>query len=150
MLALTATLLFSTALLNTKPELVFADVHIGRHGPYRFMVDTGAQTSLIDEKLAAELGLKSTYPVEVVTQHTIRSLPALRLDNLRVGHVTLPETEIVCHDLSIARRLDPGVMGVLGFNALSAMNFSLSPASGRLELSPKRPSGTAVPFQRVE
>ena len=64
-------LLLSSALLNTKPSPVFADVSIGKQGPYRFLVDTGAQTSLIDPKLAAELRLKPEFRVEVVTDFTL-------------------------------------------------------------------------------
>ena len=41
-------ILLSSSLLNTQPAPVFADIRIGANGPYRFLVDTGAQTSLID------------------------------------------------------------------------------------------------------
>ncbi len=58
---ISALLLFSSSLLNTKPAPVFADVRIGTEGAYRFLVDTGAETSLIDPKLAATLHLKPEF-----------------------------------------------------------------------------------------
>ena len=54
-------ILLSSALLNMKPAPVFADIHIGANGPYRFLVDTGAETSLIDPELAATLRLKPEF-----------------------------------------------------------------------------------------
>jgi predicted aspartyl protease len=86
-----ALLLFSTALLNVKPSPVFAEVSIGTKGPYRFLVDTGAQTSVIDPKLAAQLNLKPAFRVEVVSQNSTRLLPALRLNTLHVGSTWAPK-----------------------------------------------------------
>src|SRR6266487_3305271 len=57
-------LLFSSSLLNVKPSPVFADVSVGTEGPYRFLVDTGNQTSLIDPILAAQLNLKPEFRVD--------------------------------------------------------------------------------------
>ena len=103
-------LLFSAALLNTKPHPVFADVAIGAEGPYRFLVDTGSETSLIDRRLTGQLKLKPAFRVEIVTQNTTRLRPALRLNTLRIGLKRLSEAEVVMDDLDIARRLDPSVV----------------------------------------
>lgn len=143
-------LLLSTTLLNAKPSSVFADVSIGAHGPYRFLVDTGAETSLIDTALAAELRMKPEFRVEVITQHSARLFPGLKVSNLRIGERTLPETELVFYDVTLARLLDPSVRGVLGVNALAGFDFTLSPATGRLDLAAERPDGEVVPFFRLE
>lgn len=143
-------LLFSTGLLNVRPSPVFADVSIGTEGPYRFLVDTGSQTSLIDPKLAARINLKPEFRVEVLTQNSTRLLPALKVNTLRIGQKGLGEVEVVFHDLAEARRLDSSVKGVLGLNALAGLDFALSPRDGRLDLTAGRPSGEVVPFHRVE
>jgi hypothetical protein len=57
-------------LLDTKPAPISADVYVGTHGPHRFLVDTGAETSLIDPRLAATLHLRPEFRVELLTQHT--------------------------------------------------------------------------------
>src|SRR2546425_10052670 len=95
--------LFS-GLINTKPSPVFADVYLGTHGPYRFLVDTGSQTSLIDPKLASELHLKPEFRVEVVTQHSTRLLPGMKVSTPQIGQRTLPAIELVFHDVAEARR----------------------------------------------
>ena len=136
--------LFS-GLINTKPSPVFADVYLGTHGPSRFLVDTGSQTSLIDPKLAAELHLKPEFRVEVVTQHSTRLLPGMKVSTLQIGQRTLPGIELVFHDVAEARRLDPSIRGLLGANALTGFDFTLSPATGRLDLTAERPAGEVVP-----
>ena len=143
-------LLFSTSLLNAKPSPVFADVSIGASGPYRFLIDTGSQSSLIDSKLAASLNLKPEYRVEMITQNSTRLLPALKTGRLRVGQTELPETELVFHDLAEAKRLDSSIQGVLGLNALAGLDFALLPRAGRLDLASGRPAGEAVPLYQVD
>jgi hypothetical protein len=69
---------------------------------------------------------------------------------LRLGQKALPEIELIFHDVTEARRLDSSVRGVLGLNALSGFDFTLSPAAGGLDLTAKRPAGEVVPFDRVE
>ena len=135
--------------IQTTPNPVFADVYIGTQGPYRFMVDTGAETSLIDSKLAAELGLQPTFRVEMITQLSKRLVPGANVRTLRVGQQTLPETEVVFADVTEARLIAPSVKGVLGLNALSGLDFTLSPESGRLDLASRRPEGEVVPFSRM-
>jgi hypothetical protein len=145
-----ALVLFSTAMLNQKPAPVFADVLIGARGPYRFVVDTGAETSIIDPKLAKELRLQPEFRVEIITQHSRRAVPAMKARNLRIGSAALPETELVFHEIAQSQRFGQPVRGLLGLNALAGRSFSLTPAAGRLELDVPRPPGDAVPLRLVE
>ncbi len=147
---LAALLLFSTSLLNAKPAPVFADVSIGSDGPYRFLVDTGAQTTLVDPQLATKLGLKPGFRLELVTQQSTRLVPGMKLASLKLGGRTLPETEVLFQDVGEARRLDPSVKGILGLNALSSFDFTLLPPAGRLEDTALRPIGEVVPFFEME
>lgn len=143
-------LLFYSGVIETKSSPVFTDVYIGTQGPYRFFVDTGAETTLIDPALAAKLHLEPQFRAEVVTQYSTRLVPGMKTTNLRLGRRTLPETEILFHDVTEARRLDRSVSGVLGLTALSSFDYTLSPAAGLLDQSASRPAGTVVPFFRIE
>jgi predicted aspartyl protease len=142
-----AVALLSTSLLNQKPMPVYADVLIGDRGPYRFLVDTGAQTSLIDPKLAADLKLAPAFRVEIITQNSSRLLPGLKTQGLRIGETKLTETELVFDDLAHVRRFGIPIRGILGANALAGLNFTLIPSKGRLEIDSERPAGDAVPLQ---
>ena len=143
-------LLFSSALLNTKPAPIFADIRIGGEGPYRFLVDTGAQTSLIDPKLAAALRLKPEFRVDVITQQSRRLSSGMKARNLYIGETALPESELVFYDVAEPQRFGQKVRGVLGINALAGLDFTLSPAGGNLELTAERPDGEVTPFYLVE
>lgn len=144
-------LLFLSVPLPSKPALVKVDVHVGDHGPYRFLVDTGAESSLIHTGLAAELGLRPQFRVELVTVNGTRFAPGLHLRNLRLGSATLPDTEILFHDLAEARKLDPAIQGVLGTNALAQFSFQLTPSTGKLEPAAARPAtGEIIPFSLLE
>ncbi len=143
-------LLLVAGVIDTKPSPVFANITIAGHGPYRFLVDTGSETSMIDPKLAAELGLKPEYRVEIITQLTTRALPALKANTLRVGTEALPPVELVLHHLDQARGIGSDVRGLLGLNAFGHRAFTLTPGAGRFELEAERPAGETIRFERVE
>ena len=143
-------LLLLSGVIETKPSPIFVDVSIGTHGPYRFLVDTGAQTSFIDTKLARKLSLRPEFQVEVVTLNGSRFVPGLKTSALKIGDRALPETEMLFEDVAEARRLDPSIQGVLGINALTGFDFVLSPVSSRLEQTAKRPAGEVLPFDTVD
>lgn len=149
-MALTTLILLSSALLHPRPAQVYANVMVGTHGPYRFLVDTGSETSLIDAHLAAQLHLKPEFQVDVVTQNSTRSLPAMKLRDVRVDRRELPQFEVVLQDMGDAQHFDRPIRGVLGLNALCDVDFTISPAAGRLELTSERPAGEVVPYYRAE
>lgn len=134
-----------------KPDPIVTDVYVGARGPFRFLVDTGAETSVINPALAAQLGLEPQYRVEQFTLNGTRLVPALKLSALRIGGRAIPEVELLIHDVGMARRLDSAVAGILGASALAAFDFTLSPSTHELDYNAARPSsGEAVPFYRVE
>lgn len=84
-------LFFSMSLLNAKRPPIFTHVYIGSNGAYRFLVDTGAQTSLIDPKLAAKLGLQPEFRVEMVTEQSAVLAPGLNVRTLKLGNTGYPQ-----------------------------------------------------------
>ena len=65
------------------------DTTIDGKGPYRFVVDTGADRSVIASDIAAYLGLMPSR--DVMVQGIVRALPApsVRLQNLAFGTITM-------------------------------------------------------------
>jgi hypothetical protein len=147
---LLAALLFGK--IDTKSTPILADVSIANQGPFTFLVDTGADTSLIDPTLAAKLRIEPTYRIELITQHGTTLVPAAQAPGFQVNGTKLPPLEVLFQDMAEARRLDPKVQGILGLNALKAFDFRLAPPSGRLlPLDPAAPpSGETLPFQPIE
>jgi len=62
------------AQIKVTPNHLTIDVRVNEHGPFRFVVDTGADTSVIAEDVAEALHLPLGKPV--VVQGIIRAVPA--------------------------------------------------------------------------
>jgi predicted aspartyl protease len=76
------------AAATNKAQLLTIPVQINGQGPFRFVVDTGADRSVIAGEVAAALGLERG--TRVLVEGVIRSVPAdtVRLAELAVGPVT--------------------------------------------------------------
>ncbi|MEV4477733.1 retropepsin-like aspartic protease [Nonomuraea sp. NPDC049504] len=91
-------------------------VHINGKGPYRFLLDTGASISTIDEQLAKRLNLTftgETADVEGVASRTTAEL--VRVQQWKVGTVALDPARMAALDLRQDKR---GVAGLLGSDVL--------------------------------
>lgn len=145
-----AFMLLSLGLLNAKPKPIFASVSIGSAGPYRFLVDTGAETNLIDPDLAFRLRLEAQFQVEIQTEHSSYMAAGVITGKLRVENMLLPSVELIFHSLETARKIDPSIQGVLGLTALAGRNFTLCPAEKSIDTTAERPPGETVPFTWIE
>jgi len=89
-------------------------VSINHSGPYDFLLDTGAQFTLIDPSLATELHLAANGSVPVTGNgfHTISS--AVQLDQFNVGPSTVADLEVLEFDVQNIRPRYPNLRGVLG------------------------------------
>lgn len=89
------------------------EVHVNGRGPYHFVVDSGADTSVVGLKVARDLQLPLGTPV-VLNGMTERSI----VDRVRVGELTLGPSTI--HNLQVPalREEDLGGDGMIGIDAL--------------------------------
>jgi predicted aspartyl protease len=90
-------------------------VYINGHGPYRFLVDTGAERTLIAAEVATQLALPSQQR-EVLLEGIIRSVPAALVDiaSLRMG-------SLVCSALQVPT-LPRKMLQADGFLGLDVLN----------------------------
>lgn len=89
------------------------DVHVNGTGPYRFIVDSGADTSVIGIGIAKELELPLATPA-VVNGMTSRDI----VDRVRVERLTLGPSTVHNLELPALREADLGGEGMLGIDAL--------------------------------
>jgi predicted aspartyl protease len=70
------------------------EVFINGHGPYHFLVDTGAERTLIAQEIAAQLALPEGR--EVMVQGIIRGEPSplARIERLEMGGLVCPNLEV--------------------------------------------------------
>jgi len=89
------------------------EVHINGHGPYQFVVDSGADTSVVGWRIARDLQLPLGTPA-LLNGMTDRSI----VDRVRVDSLTLGPTTIQDLQLPTLREGDVGGQGMIGIDAL--------------------------------
>ncbi|HEY8617858.1 retroviral-like aspartic protease family protein [Phenylobacterium sp.] len=70
---------------QTRNEHLLAPVSINGHGPYHFLLDTGANASCVSHRLMTELALTPGPPTRVHTVVGVRTRPSVLIDRLQVG-----------------------------------------------------------------
>lgn len=111
-------------------------VSIGGRGPYRFMIDTGAERTAIARELAADLGLGPGRTAVVHSMSEVSRVPTVIIPALEVGRRTVSDIHAPALD-----RLHLGAEGLLGVDSLR---------SQRVELDFVRNEMTVVPARRPE
>jgi hypothetical protein len=111
---------------------IIVPVAINHAGPYDFLVDTGAQVTLVDPALAAELHLK----IEGTTGFVgvgFRTRPSFaHLDTLAAGSHALANPMVVIQNIEHLQAADPHIRGILGGNFLRNFDVLIDYACGML------------------
>lgn len=70
---------------ESRNDHLLAPVTINGHGPYRFLLDTGANASCVSHRLMNQLALTPGPPTRVHTVVGVRTRPSVMIDRLQVG-----------------------------------------------------------------
>lgn len=89
-------------------------VLVNGRGPYRFVVDSGADTSVVGLRIARDLQLPLGTPA-IINATTSRNL----VDRVRVDQLTLGPTTVNNLELPALKEADVGGDGLIGIDALS-------------------------------
>ena len=90
------------------------EVQVNGRGPYKFIVDSGADTSAVGLRIARDLQLPLGTPV-ILNGMTSRNI----VDRVRVAQLTVGPTTIVDLELPALREVDLGGDGMIGIDALA-------------------------------
>ena len=96
------------------------DVHVNGSGPYRFIVDSGADTSVVGLRIARDLQLPLGSPV-VLNGMTARNI----VDRVKVDQLTVGSNRIEDLELPALRETDVGGQGMIGIDALAQQRLML-------------------------
>jgi predicted aspartyl protease len=120
--------------LSVKNGRSVVEVRIGDAGPFDFFIDTGAGVSVIDSRIATELGLDvvGSLTAGVPGGGTVEAdrvlVPLLRVGALEIHEVTPITLELV--------EMTGGIMqGVLGLDVFQEVLLTLEPSAGRALIS---------------
>ncbi|WP_264939339.1 aspartyl protease family protein [Sphingomonas caeni] len=116
-------------------------VAVGNKGPYNFIIDTGAERTVVSSQLAGQLQLAPGAPISMTSM----------TENSMVDTVIVPELSIesigIRHTI-IAPSLDArnlGAAGLLGIDTLSKHQVSIDFETGVMTVRPSEPRRKATP-----
>jgi hypothetical protein len=114
-------------------------VYLNGKGPFGFVVDTGANRTVVSTELAAALGLPKGDRVEVHGIAGAEPAEQALVRRLAVGAVTSNDLTLPVLDKA---RL--GADGLLGVDALKGRRMSLDFVANRFEIAASSPFGTEI------
>jgi predicted aspartyl protease len=91
-----------------------------------FLLDTGADTTIVDTALAKKLSLAALQTIQQATVTGSQPVTVSVLARLAVGPAQLPDLPVLEEDLSSLRRMDGRIAGIVGQDFLSHFNYLLS------------------------
>src|SRR2546423_9144237 len=106
--------------------LVLLPVKVNEQGPFEFILDTGAGTSLISTELAEQLGVRVLGSKEGQSAGGKVSVSLAKVDSLAVGEAKLADLDVGIVDLShIGKTVGAKIDGDLGYNFLHHYRVSI-------------------------
>lgn len=129
----------STFPLNLADGRPIVNVRINGQGPYPFILDTGAEGSIVSESLAEDLKLEVLGDARVGSPGAIQPVPGkyLRIGQVELGNLLLSGMGAVSVDLSPMTKIfvGPGApRGVLSMKSWKGILVTLNYPAGVIEL----------------
>ena len=100
---------------------VVAPVTINGQGPFRFIVDTGANRSVMSDELVLRLGLTPNGTGDVHSVHGVTVAPLVNVQNLQYGDVSLNAAALPM----LSGRVLAGEQGLLGVDGMSGRRLRM-------------------------
>jgi predicted aspartyl protease len=117
-------------LAGSKQALILVPVFVDGRGPYSFVMDTGATTTVVSNELADALALPRGQKQDGRGAAGEMTLVESRLPSLTVGHQILDSLPVSVTDLSfLGRAMGEQVDGALGHSFLKhfVMSWTMPP-----------------------
>jgi hypothetical protein len=110
---------------------ILVPVTVNRQGPFQFVLDTGANRTVLTHTLVARLGLQVAADRKVTMSGVTgsASVPTVDVEQLKVGDV-----EISHQRLPVADSLSPGTLGTLGVDALAGTRILVDFTNNRIQI----------------
>ena len=120
--------------------LILLPVHVNGSGPFEFILDTGAGTSLLSSDLAKQLKVKIVGSKEGQSAGGKVAVSLAKTESLAVGETELHDVDVGIVDLSqIGKAIGAKVDGDLGYNFLKHFRLTIDYCSCEVRLDdPKR------------
>ena len=120
--------------------LILLPVQVNDRGPFDFILDTGAGTSLLSNEIAKQLEVKTIGSKEGQSAGGKVAVSLAKLDSLTVGKTKLDEVDVGIVDLThIGKTIGAKIDGDLGYNFLKHFRVTINYRDCEIHLDdPKR------------
>ncbi len=106
--------------------LILLPVHVNGRGPFDFIFDTGAGTSLLTPELAKELNVKTIGSKEGQSAGGKVAVSLAKADSLGVGELQMEDVDLGIVDLAqVAKTIGAKIDGDLGYNFLKKYRVTI-------------------------
>jgi hypothetical protein len=103
-------------------------VMINGRGPFEFMLDTGAQITIVDSTLASELDVHPEGTIGIVSVAHHAQADVVNLESLETGRHEVWNLRVAVQSLDQIRVLNPQVHGILGEDFLARFDLLIDNA----------------------
>jgi len=125
-------------------ERMTVTLRIGDRGPYRFLLDTGAENTVLSSALAEELALPRGGNATVVGVAGKQSVPTVELDEILLGRRSYPGLSA-----ALLERAHIGADGILGIDSLQDQRVLLDFSRNLIAIDDARALGGNRGFEIV-
>ncbi|MEY2601915.1 MAG: hypothetical protein QOJ36_1234 [Verrucomicrobiota bacterium] len=135
--------------------LILLPIHVNDHGPFDFILDTGAGTSLLTPELAKQLNVKIVGSKEGQSAGGKVAVSLAKADSLSVGEARIDGVDLGIVDLAhVGKTIGAKIDGDLGYNFLKHFRVTIDYRDSEIHFDdPKRVEAfgraakTAVPIR---
>jgi len=112
---------------------IITSVLVNGTGPFDFVFDTGASSTVIDSELVKQLSLSAIESESVHTVTGSKTVYRYRVDSLALGPKSVRSLTVLCAEPRDIHAMSPKIRGVLGQNFLSEFDYILNYRDQRIE-----------------
>ncbi len=128
---------------------VVSQVFLNGQGPYRFLLDTGAQTNQLDAAIARKLALVPTFKIEMATAAGTTRVGGACHAEVTLGSASAANQEFLFTTLDGVHALSSDLQGVLGQEFLRHFDYLLDLRSKTLAFDTDEPNGERVTMELI-
>ena len=115
-------------------SVIIVPVQVNGRGPYDFVLDTGAESTLIDTDLADELAVTPVDRMRLDSANGSTVLARAFADKISVGPMRVLNSEVLIASLDAVHGVEPHIRGMVGQSFLRHFDYILDNVHSTLEL----------------